>query len=679
MSGSTSSVPKAAGKARTKQGSLLAAVQLVPDGDKPYRRSRTGCLTCRKRKKKCPEQYEDNSCLRCKAGGWKCIREEDVSGGSNRSQMTDSSPKIRDSPAIQQPQQQQQRQTHQHQIQYHQIAETGPSQLHQLHDDMRSPSDGAGSEQSSTAAATEAYHNMDGNSLSMTVHGAPTGPSNLIGNYGSNFLPDDVWMDQPLDAILSATAPTFDISFYGSFGDSSAPDPFHFTPALDFDMADSGSGSGHRDPTLFDNLPSELTLEHISSEEELLYDFYSRYVLPAWSLTYPSKTRKAVIARYYEVTNAHRVTQLCRLAVAAVYVTHLRRRASYQAGWVGHSGLPMDHVPEKYLSLKVDAEEMVREATLLVRSPKDLNITMEAHFWALSDLHMAVGSFCDSSKAYAIMDLAEGLLALTYGLHPEVDFLSLNGYIPFYLRAFAMIDLNRSICQRRRTFFAFLETPQMGGSGFLNDGSHDQWFGLPAGLAVSFASLSNLVAHVRDPSCSLSPSDISSASKRIEANFRAYQSPFAVHDVSFDRHPVAWAAELSVETEIWRHLGLLLLWRLVDQQSVLTTPMRDTVHLVINLLKSLQYVSVPRVERESNVIDFWSLNYTTPAFLIGTLLVDRDDRAFCKRFLERLGGEKNLEDMIVALETTWAATDRSGQVADWFEECTRLDLEVTFF
>lgn len=152
-----------------------------------------------------------------------------------------------------------------------------------------------------------------------------------------------------------------------------------------------------------------------------------------------------------------------------------------------------------------------------------------------------------------------------------------------------------------------------------------------------------------------------------------------MHDLSFDRHPVAWAAELSVETEIWRHLGLLLLWRLVDQQSVLTTLMRDTVHLVINLLKSLQYVSAPRVERESNVIDFWSLNYTTPAFLIGTLLVDRDDRAFCKRFLERLGGEKNLEDMIVALETTWAATDRSGQVADWFEECTRLDLAVTFF
>lgn len=589
--------------------------------------------------------------------------------------MADTSPKTRGSPAIQQ----QQLQTHQRQLQKHQVAETGPSQIHQLQDAVRSPSDGATSERSSAPATTQVYPNMDENSLSMAVHGASTGHSNLVGDYRSNFLPDNIWMDQPLDAILSATAPTFDISFYGTFDDPNAPDPFHFTPALDFDAADSGSGSGHRDPTFFDNLPSELALEHISSEEELLYDFYNRYVLPAWSLTYPSRTRKAVIARYYEVTNAHRVTQLCRLAVAAVYITLLRRRASHQASWVGHSGLPMNDVPEKYLSLKVDAEEMVREATLLVRSPKDLNITMEAHFWALSDLHMAVGSFCDSSRAYAIMDLAEGLLALTYGLHPEVDFLSLNGYIPFYLRAFAMIDLNRSICQRRHTFFAFLETPQMGGVGFLNDGSHDQWFGLPAGLAVCLASLSNLIAEVRDPSCSLSPSDISSASKRIEANFKAYQSPFAVHDVSLDRHPIAWAAELSVETEIWRHLGLLLLWRLVDQQSVLTTPMRDTIHLVINLLKSLQYVSAPRVERENNVIDFWSLNYTTPAFLIGTLLVDRDDRAFCKRFLGKLGGEKNLEDMIVALETTWAATDRCGQVADWFEECTRLDLAVTFF
>lgn len=187
--------------------------------------------------------------------------------------MTDSSPKARGSPATQQRQQQQQLQAHQHQIQHHQVAGTGPSQFHQLHDEVRSPSDGASSEQSTAAAATEAYHNMDENSLSMAAHGAPTNPDNLVGNYRSNFLPDDIWMDQPLDAILSATAPTFDISFYGSLGDPSAPDPFHFTPALDFDMVNNGSGSGHRDPTLFDNLPSELTLEHISSEEELLYDF----------------------------------------------------------------------------------------------------------------------------------------------------------------------------------------------------------------------------------------------------------------------------------------------------------------------------------------------------------------------------------------------------------------------
>lgn len=182
--------------------------------------------------------------------------------------MADTSPKTRGSPAIQQ----QQLQTHQRQLQKHQVAETDPSQIHQLQDALHSPSDGASSERSSAAAA-QVYPNMDEKSLSMAVHGASAGHSNLVGDYGSNFLPDNIWMDQPLDAILSATAPTFDISFYGSFGDPNAPDPFHFTPALEFDTADSGSGSGHRDSTFFDNLPSELALEHISSEEELLYDF----------------------------------------------------------------------------------------------------------------------------------------------------------------------------------------------------------------------------------------------------------------------------------------------------------------------------------------------------------------------------------------------------------------------
>lgn len=66
------------------------------------------------------------------------------------------------------------------------------------------------------------------------------------------------------------------------------------------------------------------------------------------------------------------------------------------------------------------------------------------------------------------------------------------------------------------------------------------------------------------------------------------------------------------------------------------------------------------MESENNVIDFWLLNYIMLVFLIGILFVDRDDCVFCKRFLERLGGEKNFEDMIVVLEIIWVVMDCLG-------------------
>jgi hypothetical protein len=202
---------------------------------------------------------------------------------------------------------------------------------------------------------------------------------------------------------------------------------------------------------------------------------------------------------------------------------------------------------------------------------------------------------------------------------------------------------------------------------------------LPAGLALWLSRLTNLIAKLRDQPNPLTPLEISAQSINIETYLKSYRCPFASTDVDFDRHPREWAPEILVETEIWRNLGLLLLWRHVTHVSPLVTQFRDCVSLLLNMIRSLEYLTVSRTTSEDNVIDFWTLNYTAPAFLVGTMLVDREDRKFIKSFLQRIGAEKNLEDMVVALETTWAATDRDGQVADWFEECRRLELSVVFF
>jgi hypothetical protein len=87
---------------------------------------------------------------------------------------------------------------------------------------------------------------------------------------------------------------------------------------------------------------------------------------------------------------------------------------------------------------------------------------------------MSVSALYEGSRAYAIMDQVEQLLSHTYGPRPDIDFDCRVGVSAFCLRAFAMIDWNRSLCQRRETFFNFDFIPPNGMStSYANDGSHD--------------------------------------------------------------------------------------------------------------------------------------------------------------------------------------------------------------
>lgn len=139
------------------------------------------------------------------------------------------------------------------------------------------------------------------------------------------------------------------------------------------------------------------------------------------------------------------------------------------------------------------------------------------------------------------------------------------------------------------------------------------------------------------------------------------------------------AAELAVEQEIWRTLGLIL----VDRHLLLKSPfdpiMRDNITLMLSLLRSLPTLSAIRKAKDGLVLDWWSSFYTTPAFLVGSLMTDLADRNFIRRFLKESGPEKSLEDMLVILECTWGETDRTGIVADWHQEMTRLGLSIIFF
>jgi hypothetical protein len=158
-----------------------------------------------------------------------------------------------------------------------------------------------------------------------------------------------------------------------------------------------------------------------------------------------------------------------------------------------------------------------------------------------------------------------------------------------------------------------------------------------------------------------------------------YVPGFTVFDKGKPRHPTTMAAELAVEQEIWRSLGLILVDRHLLKRPTYDPVMRDNIALMLSLLRSLPTLSAMRKLKDGLVMDWWSSFYTTPAFIVGSLVTDLADRNFIRRFLREQGPEKALEDMLVILECTWGETDRTGVVADWHSEMTRLGLSVIFF
>lgn len=198
-------------------------------------------------------------------------------------------------------------------------------------------------------------------------------------------------------------------------------------------------------------------------------------------------------------------------------------------------------------------------------------------------------------------------------------------------------------------------------------------------MAILLARVFNLVARAHKNPSLRGAYRTTITVNSVRAALTSYLPAFTLFDKGKPRHPATWAAELSVEQEIWRSLGLILLDRHLLNKAPFDSTMRSNISLVLSLLRSLPTLSTPRKTTEGIVLDWWSSFYTTPAFVVGSLVTDTTDRNFIRKFLKERGPEKALEDMLVILECTWSETDKTGIVGDWYTEMTRLGLSIIFF
>ncbi|WVF70939.1 hypothetical protein IAT40_005734 [Kwoniella sp. CBS 6097] len=585
------------------------------------------------------------------------------------------------------------------------------------------------------------------------------------------------WQDLSFEALLNSSFSPWDSSAYESMGQmettAQAPLPDetnHNIPTLyALDIPIETRNTPIQPSFQTDPQPARDSAEmpvdfDCGDQADLLLKFYEAYIIPAWSCTYPPGVRERIVQRHRDVCSAHRLANICRLAVSATYIHLIQRDRRQRHLARSQRDSRLDNVPAYYTDKWVDPEPILTQATLLVRSPKDVNLTVEAHLWALSDLHMAVTAYCEGAHANAVMKIAQQVFQVAYGDHPEFDIESKHGHYSWNLMVFPMIDLNHSLYSREPTWFKFGVQSQnrhqrhLADMPFINDGSHDNWFGLPASLITILARILNGIAeYTPDPNLAPRPIETTAAgaggdsdaaavpvsvadSRRLEGRTKlanrclrelfTWRSPWSVVDIGVPRHPIEFAAEFAVEAEIWRHLCIVLVltYIAVDLDVAQQTRLQDSINLDVDLLASLHAISVPRIKIQSPTIDFWSSFYTTPAFIVGSLLMKPKEvgnssgqnlnsntdaesstvpattttttptttipststtwttaqsvlhqRQIIRDMLMRQGPERAVEEMIMLLEVIWTSSDENGVVADWHQEAKKAGIDLIFF
>ncbi|GAA5864117.1 hypothetical protein JCM8547_005141 [Rhodosporidiobolus lusitaniae] len=680
-----------------------------------FKRSRTGCLTCRKRKKKCDEQFDaSQSCKRCKGGGWKCIRPEgngrSPSSRERRSASTMSLERAASTSAAQEP-------TASTSTSNSPILPTSspalfpptfpvPTSLY--------PSSALPYPLFSTSTGTLAHDptfdpliSYPSSTLPFLSPSAPFDPSSLPYTPPDLPLPPHPYTpaqeplpptttslnpsDGPLLALLDSLSSDAELGAYLahlpedeeallarfelSLQGASAGTGFLEIPTGGDgvfpvnESATSLAGEGFEACRIATTAPSRRTPQEINA---VLDHFYRDYLVAAWTVTYPSITRAVTTRKHLELTAKFAITRLTSRVAAAAYIKLYKSDASR----LPYAAPEPASLPEQYRDIDVDPLALLAEATRLLATPQDDGVTLESQLMSLSNLHLALGALHFPSRSSEIVDTSVALFRHAFGGPvPHLNSNQLHEFSSIAVHALAMVDFARSLAQRRPMFLRLVVPPEreggMGGTGGEGD-THENWFGLPFSLAVPLAEATNLCAAAqpfRQYPCAPLPLDLELKALELVTKLGAWRPRVSVYGGGGeDQHPVSMASEITVATEAWRYTGLILLHFTVLRRSPSSfPPLQNALTNLVSSLRAVDALAQARRKTQPLLLDWCIGNSATCAFLGGALVTDKEDRGFCRRLVASGGREPSLGAMNAIMEATWKRTDETGVLADWFD------------
>ncbi|KAK4705356.1 hypothetical protein P7C70_g845, partial [Phenoliferia sp. Uapishka_3] len=603
-------------------------------------RSRSGCVTCRKRRKKCDENFADPNhvgiCNRCYGGSFPCERSEhpprrrtkpkiQAEGQAAASPQVDLNAQLSVSPSA-----------------------TPPLPLsHEPYSPLAS---------TSTLPAVH-YHPLPQQHPLALAHG-PTSFPEIDSEGLTSFF-------ESLDDMPSFVGE----DLYGNGTNVGLASSTSLSPRTPH-VEGAGCNGSEEGPSL---RAEDEGGERVSP----LYGKFNNDYL----CSVPKPIRDLMTARLSNVASSHELTRAASLALVLLY-----RVRSQEGG------------PEKQEELIKQSNSYFSEALLRLQS----DIPLEAQLVAVLDLQFhqhdqsgaaavralllphCLGScanvfvFTSKLKAYAILLIGEFFIKEARGPNPPLDLSSLSGVSNVALGCFAYTDVLASMCMKhRRTIFNIAglpgddlsspSTPPQLAQRQTGDLRLDSHLGLPVGLLLCLAAISNLSVDMAGMDADL----VRAKANKIEEAIRNWRLPPPLGGPLETSNSLLWVEEVKT-SEMWRQTALIHLFQSVHNLGPLAPVLRHSLSQML----ALGHRPGATTDTEDSL---WAGSLRAcPWFMAATISVLPDEREKCRQGLRQCGPQKGYTDNLEAAESIWGAVDASGSTVPWKDWLEKEGLVVAF-
>ncbi|CUA75998.1 Sterol regulatory element-binding protein ECM22 [Rhizoctonia solani] len=250
---------------------------------------------------------------------------------------------------------------------------------------------------------------------------------------------------------------------------------------------------------------------------------------------------------------------------------------------------------------------------------------------------------------YSLLEQAKPYVQTLVGGN-VIDFMSLRGKQTFDIRIFAWCDILSAMALSRPTLFTYqteiehmlIVDPDNPIIIPLDDDVGLEWMvGCPNVMIVLMARISAL----RDEA--IPRQEKITRAEAIEKSIRAWQARPSPTTNSFLK-----VVRMSAQ-EIWRHAMMLFLYHAIHKVGPLHRVIKDAVRQIISLAQTIPAGRNP------------DIFLPVPYFLAGAACISRKDRMFLRSRLSGCGKERALLDLVAVLDDVWKEMDETGNSVDW--------------